>query len=67
MSEERIRELEMQLATAGETAAGLTAQNAELTRKLQDAEGHIKKLKRSSRRDESSFRDQLAAAQNRRG
>jgi len=67
MSEERIKELEMQLVAAGETAAGLTQQNVELTRKLSEAEGHIKKLKRSSRRDESSFRDQLAAAQSRRG
>ena len=67
MFEERIKELESQLATAGETVASLTRLNAELTERLSDAETRNKKLKRSARRDESSFKEQLAVAQSRRG
>jgi hypothetical protein len=67
MSELRIKELELQLAAAGETVATLTRLNAELTVKLSDADIRNKKLRRSSRRDENSHREQLAAAQNKRG
>jgi uncharacterized coiled-coil protein SlyX len=67
MFEERIKELESQLATAGETVASLTRLNAELTERLSDAETRNKKLKRSARRDESSLKEQLAVAQSRRG
>ena len=67
MLEERIKELESQLATSGETVASLTRQNAELTEKLSDAEARNKKLKRSARRDESSYKEQLAVAQSKRG
>ena len=66
MSEQRILELEQQLLTANETVAKLTLSNTELTRQLSDADTRNKKLKRSSRRDESSFRQQLTAAQGRR-
>lgn len=66
MLEERIKELESQLATASESVASLTRLNAELTERLSDAESRNKKLKRSARRDESSYKTQLAAAQSRR-
>lgn len=67
MLEQRITELESLLAVAGETVASLTRLNAELTEKLSDAETRNKKLKRASRRDESSFKEQLAVAQSKRG
>lgn len=67
MLEERIKELESQLVTAGEAVTSLTRLNAELTERLSDAETRNKKLKRSARRDESSFKEQLAAAQSKRG
>ena len=67
MLEQRITELESQLATAGETVASLTRLNAELIERLSDAETRNKKLKRSARRDESSFKSQLAVAQSKRG
>lgn len=66
MSEQRILELEQQLLTANEAVAKLTLSNAELTRQVADGEARNKKLKRSSRRDESAFRQQLTAAQGRR-
>lgn len=67
MLEQRIQELEQQLAAANETVATLTRQNAELTGRISDAETRNKKLKRSARRDESSFKEQLAVAQSKRG
>ena len=67
MLEERIKELESQLAAAGETIATLTRSNTDLTERLSDADTRNKKLKRSARRDESSFKAQLATAQSRRG
>jgi hypothetical protein len=66
MQEQRILELEQQILTASETVAKLTITNADLTRQLSDAESRNKKLKRSSRNDESVFRSELAIAQNRR-
>lgn len=66
MSEQRILELEQQLLTANEAVAKLTLSNVELTRQLSDAESRNMKLKRTSRRDESSFRQQLSVAQSRR-
>ena len=63
---ERILELEQQLLTANETVAKLILSTTELTRQLSEAETRNKKLKRSSRRDESSFREQLSVAQSRR-
>jgi len=67
MPEERILELEQQLAAANEVVAKLTLANAELTKQSADAELRNKKLKRSSRRDESSLRQQLTIAQRHRG
>ncbi|MES2693037.1 MAG: hypothetical protein V4773_06155 [Verrucomicrobiota bacterium] len=67
MSEQRIKELELQLATANESVTTLTRQNAELTEKLSDSELLNKKMKRSARRDESSLKEQIAIAQSRRG
>lgn len=67
MSNERIGELEIQLVAANASIATLTAANLELTRSLADADCRAKKLKRSARRDESSLKDQLLAAQTRRG
>jgi phage shock protein A len=67
MPEQRIKELELQLVTANASIVTLTATNAELTRDLADAESRNKKLKRSARQDESSFKEQLTIAQNRRG
>ena len=72
----RILELEQQLlianeavaklALANEAVAKLTLANAELTKQLSDAESRRLKQKRSAKRDESSFRQQLTAAQGRR-
>lgn len=67
MPEQRIKELELQLAAAGASIAALTATNLELTRGLADAEVRNKKIKRSARRDEGALRDQLASVQFRRG
>lgn len=67
MPEQRIKELELQLAVATETVTHLTRLNAELSEKLSDAETRNKRLRRSSRNDENSFKEQLAAAQSRRG
>ena len=63
---DRIHELEQQLLAANEAVAKLTLANAELTKQLSSADTQNKKLKRSSRRDESSLRQQLTAAQSRR-
>jgi phage shock protein A len=67
MHEQRIVELEQQLAAANQAVAALTQTNADLSRQVADAEGRNKKLKRSARNGESVLKDQLAAAQNRRG
>jgi hypothetical protein len=67
MLEERIKEPESQRATAGETVAALTRLNAEPTARRSGAETRNRKLKRPARRDESSYREQLAAAQSKRG
>lgn len=67
MPEQRIKELELQLAAASETVASLTRLNAELTERVAEAETRNKKLKRSARREESSFKDQLALAHSKRG
>lgn len=67
MSTERIVELEGQLSTANASIVALTATNLELTRSLADADCRNKRLKRSARRDESVLKDQLLAAQTRRG
>lgn len=64
---QRIKELEAELATATESVANLTRLNGELTDKLSDAETRNKKLRRSSKRDESSLKEQLAIAQSKRG
>ena len=72
----RILELEQQLLTANEAVAKLalaneavaklTLANAELIKQLSSADTQNKKLKRSSRRDENTFREQLTIAQRRR-
>lgn len=67
MSTERIAELEIQLLAANASIATLTTANVELTRNLADADFRAKKLRRSARRDESSLKNQLLAAQTRRG
>jgi phage shock protein A len=67
MPEQSIEDLARQLSAASETVLSLTRQNAELTSRLSDAESRNKKLKRSARRDESSFKEQLATAQSKRG
>jgi hypothetical protein len=46
--------------------AKLTLANAELTKKLTEAESNRLKMKRSAKRDESSLRQQLSVAQSRR-
>ena len=63
MPEERIQELEAQLLAANQSVARLTQSNAELTRGLAEAETHAKKLRRNSRRDEDSLRQQIATSQ----
>ena len=63
MSEERIKELELQLVTANAAVTNLTGLNTGLTEQLSDAQARNKKLKRTSRRDERDFKEQLAVAQ----
>jgi len=63
---DRIHELEQQLLAANEAVAKLTLANAELTKKLTEAESNRLKMKRSAKRDESSLRQQLSVAQSRR-
>jgi len=67
MFEARIKELELQLATANESLAALTLVNTRLTSQLEDAEVRNRKMKRNSRQAESSFNEKLAVAQSRRG
>ncbi len=67
MSLEQPTALEQQLVVANDAVASLTLANSELTKQLAEAETRNKKLKRNSRNDESTFRAQLATAQNRRG
>lgn len=67
MHEERIKELELQLAEASDAVARLTKANAELTTGLEYAERMLKKAKRNSRSDSDSLRTQISNLQNRRG
>lgn len=74
MSEQRILELEQQLAAAHESVANLThanadltLANADLTKQMTESDTRFRKLKRNARSDESSLRSQLATAQSRRG
>lgn len=67
MPQNRILELEQQLATAQGAVATLTLANAALTEQLADADGRARKIKRLSRNHESSLKEQLAVAQSRRG
>jgi hypothetical protein len=67
MSQERIAELELQLAAATAAVATLTLANTGLTEQLEESELRAKKLRRNSKRDESSLKQQLATAQSRRG
>ena len=66
MPDQPILNLEQQLQSANDAVAKLTLANAELTLQLSSAESRNKKLKRSSRNDESVLRSQLAVAQSRR-
>jgi hypothetical protein len=66
MQAERILELEQLLAVANESLAQSLLKNAELSRQLSDAETRNKRLKRSSRNDESALKQKLTDAQNRR-
>ena len=67
MSEPRIQELEDLLFVANASIVALTATNHELTRNLSEAEVRNRKLRRSARKDASSFKEQLAVALSRRG
>ena len=67
MSDERIKELELQLAAANESLARLTKANTELTEGLEYAERMLKKAKRNSRSDSDGLRTQISNLQNRRG
>jgi predicted nucleic acid-binding Zn-ribbon protein len=67
MSEQRIKELELQLVEANESVARLTKANTELTAGLEYAERMLKKAKRNSRSDSDSLRTQISNLQNRRG
>jgi phage shock protein A len=64
MPAQRIMELEQQLVTANAAVAQLTVSVTELTAQVADAELRNKKLRRNSKNSESSFKDQLAMAQN---
>ena len=66
MLEDRIKELELQLVAANASVANLTGLNTGLTEQLSDAQARNKKLKRTSRRDERDFKEQLATAQTKR-
>lgn len=66
MSELRIKELDAQLLTANETIAQLTKANAELTAGLATAEVQNKKLRRNSRNDSNTLREEISSLQKRR-
>lgn len=66
MPENRIKELETQLALARETVGQLTQANAELRASRDNAELMLKRAKRNSRNDSSVLRDQITTLQNRR-
>jgi len=66
MTDEGIQKLEHQLLAANAAVANLTAANLILTAQLAAAESRNKKLKRTSRQNESVLRTELSHAQNRR-
>lgn len=66
MHHARILELEQLLASANDSLAKMAVTNTELTRQVADAEIRNKKLKRASRNDGNTLKQQLIDAQNRR-
>lgn len=66
MPENRIKELEAELLTARASVALLTESNAVLTTNLADATQLLRKAKRNSRSDASSYQDQINTLQSRR-
>ena len=67
MSQERVAELEGLLLAANVSVAALTRSQALLTGQLADAELRARKLRRKSRRDENTFRTEIAFARSHRG
>ena len=65
MPAERILQLETSLTAATSEITRLTLANTELAKQLADADMRNKRLRRSSKRDESSLRAELSVAQNR--
>ncbi len=61
MSQERIAELELQLAAATTAVATLTLANTGLAEQLEESELRAKKLRRNSKRDESTLKQQLGS------
>lgn len=66
MSEQRIQELETQLAAAQESIIHLTKANIELTAGLKAAEVAFKRVRRTARQDGNTLRDQITTLQSRR-
>lgn len=65
MPAERILQLETSLTAATGEITRLTLANAELAKQLADSDMRNKRLRRSSKRDETSLRAELSVAQNR--
>jgi uncharacterized coiled-coil protein SlyX len=67
MPEQRIKELEAQLAVAQGCIADLTKTNATLTALVAEAELALKRSRRNARQDGNTLRDEISSLQKRRG
>ena len=66
MSEERVKELEIQLLAAQESIIHLTKANGELTAGLKSAEIAFKRVRRNARQDGNTLRGEIDVLQRRR-
>ena len=66
MSEQRVKELEIQLLAAQENIIQLTKANGELTAGLKDAETAFKRVRRNARQDGNTLRAEIDVLQRRR-
>jgi hypothetical protein len=67
MSEQRVKELEIQLLAARESIIHLTKANEELTAGLKSAEVAFKRVRRTARQDGNTLREEIGVLQRRRG
>jgi len=66
MSEQRVKELEIQLLAAQENIIQLTKANGELTAGLKGAETAFKRVRRNARQDGNTLREEIDVLQRRR-